>query len=58
MFIILLCIIFIGICVSKVKTLFEKPARERLEKYPGDAILITFYSEYLNLSKRNVKGIC
>ncbi|MGW5891917.1 hypothetical protein, partial [Priestia megaterium] len=49
---------FIGICVSKVKPLFEKLSRERLENYSGDAILITFHIEDLNLSKRNVKGVC
>ncbi|MEH7520625.1 YheC/YheD family protein, partial [Priestia megaterium] len=49
---------FVGICVSLVKPLFEKLARERLEKYPGNVILITFHIEDLNLSKRNVKGIC
>ncbi|MGG0772742.1 YheC/YheD family protein [Priestia megaterium] len=49
---------FIGICVSKVKPLFEKLAKERLENYSGDAILITFHIEDLNLSKRNVKGVC
>jgi YheC/D like ATP-grasp len=49
---------FIGVCVSKVKPLFEKLARERLEKYLGNANLITFHIEDLNLSKRNVRGIC
>ncbi|MDG0032917.1 YheC/YheD family protein [Priestia sp. Y58] len=47
---------FIGICVSKTKPLFERLAKERLEQYPGDATLITFHIEDLNLARRNVRG--
>ena len=47
----------IGICVSKVKPLFESLVKERLEQYPGDATLIAFHIENLNLARRNVRGV-
>ncbi|WP_374149453.1 YheC/YheD family protein [Priestia megaterium] len=47
----------IGICVSKVKPLFESLVKERLEQYPGDATLIAFTIENLSLERRNVRGV-
>ncbi|MBD1383056.1 YheC/YheD family protein [Metabacillus arenae] len=48
----------IGICVSKAKRRLRKLVKQRLQQYPDDATIITFYIEDVDLVKHNVRGTC
>ncbi|MBX9972596.1 YheC/YheD family protein [Cytobacillus firmus] len=47
----------IGICISNAKREFQKLAKARLERYPGDMTLIRFHIKDLDFENLQVKGV-
>ncbi|MGF9893260.1 YheC/YheD family protein [Priestia megaterium] len=47
----------IGICVSKLKPVFQRLVEKRLERYANDITVIKFYIDDLDLESRKIKGI-
>jgi hypothetical protein len=47
----------IGICLSKLKPVFQRLVEKRLEQYANDITVIKFYIEDLDFTSRKIKGI-
>ncbi|CAH0314509.1 YheC/YheD family protein [Priestia megaterium] len=47
----------IGICVSKLKPVFQRLVEKRLERYTNDITVIKFYIDDLDFKNRKIKGI-
>lgn len=46
----------IGICVSKLKPVFQRLVEKRLERYANDITVIKFYIDDLDFTSRKIKG--